>query len=136
MRNLKLLPSEQVSAHIETLEPKLAEIAELIRKIILSTDSEIAEHIKWNSPSFYYTGKIKDFDAKEYKRDVAVLNLHKHRIMLVLPTGARIIEGLDLLEGNFKDGRRIINFKDVDDVLNKESKLRLAIKSWVNTVEK
>jgi len=136
MRNLKPSPSEQVAAHIKTLEPKLAEIAEAIRNIILSADNEIAEHIKWNSPSFYYTGEIKDFDAKEYKRDVAVLNLSKQRIMLVLPTGARIIEGLDLLEGDFKDGRRIINFTDLNDVLAKASKLQLVIKSWLNTVEK
>lgn len=136
MRNLKLSPSQQVLAYIEKLEPKLAEIAKAIRNIVLSTDNEIAEQIKWNSLSFYYTGEMKDFDPKEYKRDIAVLNLHKQRIILVLPTGARITNEIDLLEGNFKDTRKIINFKDLDDVLAKASKLNLIIKSWLNTIEK
>ncbi|WP_231462224.1 MULTISPECIES: DUF1801 domain-containing protein [unclassified Pedobacter] len=134
-QSIKPSPTEQVSAYIDKLEPNVAEIIQAIRKLILSTDKEIAEHIKWNSPSFYYTGKIKDFDAKEYKRDIAVLNLNKQRIMLVLPTGDRITESLDLLEGNYKDGRRIINFKDLDDVLSKATKLQKAIENWLQTVE-
>ncbi|WP_421944557.1 DUF1801 domain-containing protein [Pedobacter sp.] len=136
MKESKKSPhSEEVSSYIEKLEPRLAEIAETIRNIILSLDNEIAEHIKWNSLSFYYSGTMKDFDAKEYKRDIAVLNLH-NRIMLVLPTGARITEGLDLLEGNFKDTRKVINFKDLDDVLAKAPKLKTILKNWLNTIEK
>ncbi|WP_316736177.1 DUF1801 domain-containing protein [Pedobacter aquatilis] len=134
--SIKTSPSEQVSAHIVALEPALSKIADSIRKIILSVDEEIAEHIKWNSPGFYYTGMMKDFDAKEYKRDIAVLNLHRNRIMLVLPTGVRVTEGLEILEGDYKDGRRIINFKDLDDVLAKAEKLKLVIRNWLDTVEK
>ncbi len=41
-----------------------------LRNIILSTDKEIGERIKWNNPSFYYTGEMKPFDPKEYKREL------------------------------------------------------------------
>ena len=68
--------SEQVTQHIQKLDPAIAPIVEAIRKIILSTDKEIGEQIKWNSPAFYYTGEMKLFNPKEYKRDIVVMYLH------------------------------------------------------------
>ena len=43
------------------LDPSFGKIIEAIRQIILKTDKEIGEHIKWNNPSFYYTGEMKAF---------------------------------------------------------------------------
>lgn len=63
-----LSDQQQVSQHIQKLEPSLGKIIEYIRQFILSTDPEISERIKWNNPSFYYTGEMKPFDPKEYKR--------------------------------------------------------------------
>jgi len=84
-----LSDSEKVTEHIQKLDVSIAETVDVIRQIILTTDKEIAEQIKWNSPSFYYSGEMKPFDPKEYKRDIIVMNLHKNNIMLVLPTGAK-----------------------------------------------
>ncbi|WP_221394155.1 DUF1801 domain-containing protein [Dyadobacter sp. NIV53] len=55
---------EQVSVHIQKLHAEIREAVETIRKIILNTDQEIAERIKWNNPSFYYTGEMKPFDPE------------------------------------------------------------------------
>lgn len=133
-RSKKPSDKEQVAAHISKLDPSLQAIVETIRQIILSTDNNIAEQIKWNNPSFYYTGEMKPFDPKEYKRDIAVFNLHKGRIMLVLPTGSKVINSI--LEGDYKDGRRMINFKDLEDVVSKKKALREIIKKWIALVEK
>jgi hypothetical protein len=57
---------------------------------MLPIDENIAEHIKWNSPAFYYSGEMKNFDTKEYKRDILVMNLRKDKITCVLPTGMNI----------------------------------------------
>ena len=95
----KLTNQEQVTEHIKKLEPTLAEVVETLRQIILSTDKEIGERIKWNNPSFYYTGEMKEFDSKEYKRDMIVMNLFKGRIMLVFPGGAKVNDKSGLLEG-------------------------------------
>src|SRR6476619_7594793 len=93
---------EQVTAHIQKLEPALRKIVETIRQIILSTDKEIGERIKWNNPSFYYTGEMKPFDPKEYKRELIVLNLYKGRIMLVFPSGAKVDDSSGLLQAIIK----------------------------------
>ena len=132
----KLSDEEQVSAHIKKLEPELGKIVEKIRQIILSTDKEIAEQIKWNNPSFYYSGEMKPFDPKEYKRDIVVMNLHKGRIMLVFPSGAKINDTSGLLEGKYKDGRKTVIFKDLEDVKSKEKALKDVIKEWLKLVEK
>ena len=127
---------EQVNEHIAKLEPELGRVIETIRHIILKTDPEIGERIKWNNTSFYYTGEMKPFDPKEYKRDIVVLNLHKNRIMLVFPSGAKVNDTSGLLEGDYSDGRKLVIFKDMDDVRLKEKSLQNIIKIWLTLVEK
>jgi hypothetical protein len=132
----KLSDQEQISEHIAKLEPQFGKIIEAIRQIILSTDSEIGERIKWNNPSFYYTGEMKPFDLKEYKREIVVMNLHKNQIMLIFPSGAKINDTSSLLEGDYKDGRRLVIFKDMEDVNAKAETLQSIIKEWLTLVEK
>ena len=135
-KSAKLSDEEQVSEHIKKLEPQLAKAIEVIRQIILSTDKEIGERIKWNNPSFYYTGEMQPFDPKEYKREIIVMNLFKGRIMLVFPSGAKIKDTSGFLEGDYKDGRRTVVFKDLEDVKAKEKDLKTVIKKWLALVEK
>ena len=131
-----LSDNEQVTAHIGKLDPELGKIIESIRQIILSTDKEIGERIKWNNPSFYYSGEMKPFDPKEYKREIVVFNLHNDRIMLVFPSGAKVKDDSGLLEGDYKDGRRIAILKDMDDVKAKEKSLQEVIRKWLELVDK
>jgi len=131
-----LTDKEQVTKHIQKLDPPLGKTIDKIRQIILSTDKEIGEQIKWNNPSFYYTGEMKPFDPKEYKRELVVFNLYKGRIMLVFPSGAKVNDDSGLLEGDYKDGRRITIFGDMKDVKSKEKALQSVIKKWLKLVDK
>jgi len=135
-KSIQLSESEQVTEHIKKLEPGLEQVVEAIRKIILSTDKEIGERIKWNNPSFYYTGEMKPFDPKEYKREIIVFNLHKGRIMLVFPSGANVNDKTGFLQGDYKDGRRIVVFKDIEEVKSREKELQRVIKDWLKLVDR
>ena len=135
-KTTKLTDSEQVTEHIKKLGPGLGKIIQTLREIILDTDKEIGERIKWNNPSFYYTGEMKPFDPKEYKREIIVFNLHKGRILLVFPSGAKINDKSGLLQGDYTDGRRITIFKDMEDVKSKEKLLQKVIKDWLKLVDK
>lgn len=126
---------EKVTAHIQQLEPVVAEIVQTIRQTILGAHKEIGEHIKWNSPAFFYSGSMKPFDPKEYKRDIVVVNLHKGKILLVFPTGATIPDDTGLLEGSYTDGRRLITLKDLADVKEKEKALQHLIRQWIALVD-
>lgn len=131
-----LTDSQQVIEHINKLEPGLGKIVRELRKIILSTDKEVGERIKWNNPSFYYTGEMKPFNSKEYKREIIVFNLYKGRILLVFPSGAKVNDKSGLLQGEYKDGRRITIFKDMKDVKTREADLQKVIKEWLSLVER
>ncbi len=135
-KSTKPSDKDQVTQHIQNLEPELGKVITYLRKLILSTDSSIGERIKWNNPSFYYTGEMKEFDPKEYKREMIVFNLFKARIMLVFPSGAKVKDSSGLLEGDYKDGRRTIVFKDLKDVKAKEKALQSIIKQWLALVDK
>ncbi len=128
--------AEQVSNHIQQLPAELGKVVEKLRQIILKTDKEIGQRIKWNNPSFYYTGEMKEFDPKEYKREIAVFNLFKGRIMLVFPSGAKINDTSGLLQGDYKDGRRTVVFTGLEDVVSKEKILQKIIKQWLKLVDK
>jgi hypothetical protein len=137
MAKLKIVDNTAlVTAHIQKLEPNLRDTIETLRQIILSTDTEIGEEIKWNNPTFYYTGEMQPFDPKEFKRHIVVMNLHKGRIMLVFLSGAKIQDTTGFLEGDYKDGRKITIFKDIDDVSTKKDILQNSIKKWLELVEK
>ena len=133
-KKITLSDKEAVEAHIKTLEAPVAEVVNAIRQCILNCSNEIDERIKWNNPSFYFTGEMQAFDPKEYKREIAVFNLFKNRIMLVLPSGARIKDNSGLLEGQFKDDRKTIVFADLPDFKKKEKHLSHIIHQWMETI--
>ena len=135
-KKIKLSASEMVTEHIQKLGKPYSDTIETIRQIILSVDKEIGEQIKWNSPSFFYKGEMKPFDPKEYKRDIVVVNFRNNKILLVFPTGAIINNKSGLLEGDYKDGRRLVNFTDLNDVKAKEKALKNVLRQWLNLVEK
>lgn len=136
MAKTKVTDREQVKQYIGKLPESMQPAVEYLRQLILSIDNEIAEHIKWNSPAFYYTGEMKSFDPKEYKRDILVMNLRKNKIMCVLPTGMSIKKHTEILEGDFTDGRRMIYFNNLEDIREKRELLQNTIKEWLFLVEK
>lgn len=136
MAKVKLSHSEEVLRFIAVLPADIQPVVVYLRQVMLAIDVEIAEHIKWNSPAFYFNGAMKSFDAKEYKRDILVMNLRKNQVLCVLPTGTVIQENTSLLEGKYTDGRRMITFKNLEDLKNKEAAFIATIKEWLQKVER
>lgn len=137
MAKPKLTGTEQVTQYIEESTHPLADVMQALREIILSVDTEIGEHIKWNSPAFYYSGDMAEFDAKEYKRDLVVYNIRKDdHILLIFPTGAVIEDTTGVLEGNYTDGRRMVTITGMDNLNNKKEALQSIIRQWIDKIEK
>jgi len=132
----KLSNSEKVSHYILGLPKSIQPTIEHLRSIILSADEAIAEHIKWNSPAFYYSGEMKSFDSKEYKRDIIVIHIRNEKILCVLPTGMSIQKNTEVLEGNYEDGRRMISIRDLEDLRSKQSCIINALKEWISLIDK
>ena len=128
---------EKVDAFMSRLKHPLAKVVEDLRQIILSTDEEIGEEIKWNAPTFFYAGKMKPTNPKEYRRYIVVFNLFKQDcIRLVFPSGAKVKDASGLLEGDYADGRRLAMFYSSKDVKSKAKALRAVITQWLKLLEK
>jgi hypothetical protein len=129
--------AQDIDTYITTLEHPLKKLVEKLHEVILDSDKEIAAQVKWNSPSYYYTGAMKDFDPKEYKRDIVVLNLHKPEyVLMVFPTGSAIADTTGLLGGKFKDTRKTIQFTSVEELMSRKKDLQQVLKLWLSQVEK
>ena len=124
----------KVNEYVAALESSEQEFVNQVRQLVMSIDPEIKEHIKWNSSAFYYDGEMEDFDAKEYKRDLLVVNLHRGKFLLVFPTGAKIDDSI--LKGkNYPDGRKIITLENQNDLKKIESNVQAGILNWISQVQ-
>jgi uncharacterized protein YdeI (YjbR/CyaY-like superfamily) len=136
-KTIQLTQEEHVENYLNLLEHPLRKAVEALREIVLETDKEIGEQIKWNSLAFYYTGKMKPFDPREYKRDIVVFNLGKKDfVLLVFPTGVIINDKTGILEGKFKDTRKIVKFTSLDEVKSKKKDLQYVIRDWLKLVDR
>ena len=128
---------EKVDAYVARLKHPLAQVVKNLRRIILSISNEIGEEIKWNAPTFFYAGPMRPTNPKEYRRYIVVFNLFsKDCIRLVFPSGAKINDGSGLLEGDYRDGRRLALFYNMADVKSKKDPLQRAIKKWLKLLDK
>ncbi len=128
---------ENVHEYMGRLKHPLAKVVEDLRQIILNTHKEIGEEIKWNAPTFFYSGKMKPTNPKEYRRYIVVFNLFKQDcIRLVFPSGAKVKDKSGLLEGDYADGRRLAMFYSLKDVRSKEKSLRAVITKWLKLLKK
>ncbi len=126
---------ENVDAFMQTLDHPLKEIVIYLRQFIMSIDKNIGEGIYWNAPTFYYTGEMAPFDAKEYKRYIVGFVFNKKDcIRMVFLKGANAIDKTNLLEGDYADGRRLAVFKSIEDVKAKEKGLEEIIKQLLKAM--
>ena len=127
---------EVVDAYLKKLKHPRKDVAEALRKIILKTDKEIGEEIKWNAPSFFYTGKMKPFDPKEYKRNIVNFNFFKKDCLrIIFLRGALVKDASGLLEGDYADGRRLAIFSDLKDLKKKEKAVQSVVKQLVKLMD-
>ena len=135
--NTKASDPEKVDDYIAKLKHPLKKVVEALREVILATDKEIGEEIKWNAPTFFYSGEMKPSDPKKYKRYLIVFNLFKKDcIRLVFPSGARVNDKSGMLEGDYTDGRRLAIFHDLKEVKSKGKTLQAVIKTWLKLLDK
>jgi hypothetical protein len=133
---LGISESHLVNNYMQSLQHPFADVAAYIRKLILNIDKTIGEGIYWNAPTFYYTGTMPVFNPKEYKRYIVGFVFNKKDcIRLVFLRGTGVTDSTNLLEGDYKDGRRLITFISIEDVKSKEKDLAKIIKQIIKNLK-
>ena len=108
-----------------------------LRSFILKIDKNIGEGIFWNAPTFYFTGKMKPFDPKLYKRYIVGFNFFKQdAVRLIFLQGADAKDPKGILEGDYTDGRRIISLKSMEEVKKYEKELKKIIMQLIKLMKK
>jgi hypothetical protein len=110
------------------------EILEALRYILLSFD-DIGEHIKWNSPAYFYKYDMPAFDAKTYQRDFVVMNCRKNTVLMIFPNGDKIADPENIFEGTYSDGRRMITLNSIDDLQKRGEGLKAICQNWINGIK-
>jgi hypothetical protein len=127
---IKLSGPQQVVEFLNNLEHPLKKEIEEVRKIILSTNESITEHIKWNAPSFCFDNE-----------DRITFNLQgKGFFRLVFHCGAKVKDHAGngtlfedttgLLDWVTTD-RAMIKLTDMSDVESKKEKLAAVVAKWI-----
>ena len=126
-----------VDEFMSDLKHPLKNVAEELRRIILRADRTIGEEIFWNAPSFFYTGRMKPFKPKEYKRYIVGFNLFKKDcVRLIFLRGALASDKSGLLEGDYVDGRRLALFHSPDEVKAKRKDLLIITRTLLKLIRK
>ncbi|WP_409271725.1 DUF1801 domain-containing protein [Neobacillus sp. SCS-31] len=128
----KLTGPEQVAEFMAKLDHPLKEEIEEVRKIILSCDSRITEHIKWNAPSFLIENDDRitfNLKGKGFFRLIFHCGAKKSPEPIKEPL---FVDNTGILEWQTND-RALVNFFNKNDVKDKEEKLRTLIKEWIRT---
>jgi len=119
-----------VDAFMLKLKHPLADLAAATRAAVLAADKRIGEEIKWNAPAFFFTGPMKPFDPKEYRRHLVVFNFHrKDCLRLVFWRGDRAQDESGFLEGEYADGRRLATLAGVDELRKRKKALVAALRA-------
>ncbi len=123
---------EKVDKFMKELNHPLKEIVQYVRELILSIDKKIGEGIYWNAPTFFFTGNMKPFDPKEYKRYIVGFVFNKQDcIRMVFLQGSTVLDKTEILEGDFKDNRKLVVFKSLEEAKRKENALKDIIKQLI-----
>lgn len=106
-------------------------VVEKLRAIILSSHSELTEHLKWNAPNYSHLGK-----------DRITMNLNpKGGVRVIFHRGAKVsaasgfrFEDPDELARWPAPDRAVISFADHSDVQLKSAGLSSFVRRWIDAV--
>lgn len=119
-----------VTEFMRNLDVDQKEQIQLLRKMIIETEPNLTEHIKWNSPSYVLNGE-----------DRITFNVRKgYPVMIILHKGATEIENKKghpvfndisgLIEWK-SDIRGTISFANLNDIKDKQEQLTHILKQWL-----
>ena len=129
--------SNKVDEYMKGLDHPLADVLEALRQVILAADPMIGEEIKWNAPTFFYSGEMAPSDPKEYRRYLVVSNVFKKDcIRLVFWGGGKVNDTSGFLQGDYPDGRRLAQFFSMGDVESNADKLQEVVRRQLELLER
>ena len=123
-------PGITVDEFIKRSSHSLADSMEVLRKLILGTDKEITEHIKWNAPSFIYQGEDRiTFNLS--RPDVLLIIFHRGvKVKPIKGLSDKNLDKTGLLTWASPD-RAVLTLKNPEEVKQKSAAIRALVEGWL-----
>ncbi len=121
--------NREVTEFLDGLNHSLRKEIEYLREIILSTDYDLAEGIKWNGPNYSLNGE-----------DRITLRIHPQKqIQIIFHRGAKVKESPTqrLLGSEYnillwkENDRAIASFQSLQEILEKKQMIREVVEKWI-----
>jgi len=121
--------NHEVTEFLDGLNHSLRKEIEYLREIILSTDYDLAEGIKWNGPNYSLNGE-----------DRITLRIHPQKqIQIIFHRGAKVKESPEqrLLGSQYnillwkENDRAIATFQSLQEILEKKQMIREIVEKWI-----
>lgn len=125
----KISGTNQVNQFLQNNEHTLKEGIHLIRKIILESNNNLTEHIKWNAPSFCF----KDEDKITFKlnsKDNIQIIFHRGAKVKEVPKDKFINESTGILKWATND-RAVATFVSLEQINENKDSLIKIINEWI-----
>jgi hypothetical protein len=103
-----------------------------LRGLILTTEPQLEEHIKWNAPSYVLDGEDRITFNVINKQEVVKLVLHMGATRKEDRKGEPIMQDDSGLIEWSSDIRGMITFKSIDDVNSNMKALKKVVKNWLS----
>lgn len=103
-----------------------------LRELILATEPQLNEHIKWNAPSYVLNGEDRITFNLMNKQEVVRLVFHMGATRKEDKKGKPIIQDESGLMEWSSDIRGMITFNSIDDVTSNIAALKKIIKNWLS----
>jgi uncharacterized protein YdeI (YjbR/CyaY-like superfamily) len=121
--------NSEVTAFLDSLKHSLRDEIERLRKIIMSTEYDLNEGIKWNGPNYSINGE---------DRITIRINPQK-QLQIIFHRGAKVKEPLDkrLLSKNYdiliwkENDRAIASFKSLNEIQENSQMIREIVEKWI-----
>jgi hypothetical protein len=123
-----------VADFMENLKHPLKKEIEEVRKIILRSDKNLTEEIKWNAPSFCYKGADRitfNLQGKDFFR----LIFHCGAKVKDNKSKSRLFEDTTGLLDWAANDRAVAKFTDMKDVKSKKEALIATIHTWLRVAD-
>jgi hypothetical protein len=120
--------NNEVILFLDKLNHPLRNEIELLRNIILTTNVEISENIKWNGPNYIFENS--DRITMRIQPKQIQLIFHRGAKVLEQPKSALIDDNSELLTWKTND-RAVATFKNLDEISSNSTSLVNIVTKWL-----
>ena len=130
-RSISMASYKTVPEFLDSLDDNKRIQVQTLRDIILKTDPTLAEHIKWNSPSYVLDGEDRITFSLNNKQGIVKLVLHMGATRPENKEADSIYRDESGLIAWSSDIRGVLSFENYDEIESRKETVAQIIRDWL-----